>query len=72
MKLCCVALLSCCVVFLVFSLVELSCTCKAKFFVPDTALGRSWLYTALNEQSMESYVRIFAENQDFVQEFYLR
>ncbi|CAI8012510.1 Pleckstrin homology domain-containing family M member 2, partial [Geodia barretti] len=34
--------------------------------------GRSWLYTALNEQSVESYIRMFAENQDIVEGFYLR
>ena len=34
--------------------------------------GRAWLYMALNEQAMESYVRMFLENQVVVQEHYLR
>lgn len=34
--------------------------------------GRAWLYMALNEQAMESYVRMFIENQDVIQEYYLR
>ena len=35
-------------------------------------LGRAWLYIALNEQAMESYIRMFIENQDIAQDYYLR
>ena len=34
--------------------------------------GRAWLYIALNEQAMESYIRMFIENQDIAQDYYLR
>ena len=34
--------------------------------------GRAWLYLAINEQSLESYVRMFHDNQEVVQDYYLR
>ena len=39
---------------------------------PSLLLGRAWLYVALNEQAMESYIRMFIENQDVAQDYYLR
>ena len=44
------------------------------FFKHSVSLcpGRAWLYMALNEQSMESYVRMFLENQDQVNDFYVK
>ena len=33
-------------------------------------VGRAWLMLALNEQALESYLRIFLENQDTVLEYY--
>ena len=45
-------------------------------YIPSVILlpliGRAWLYIALNEQAMESYIRMFIENQEVAQEFYLR
>ncbi|XP_051028181.1 pleckstrin homology domain-containing family M member 2 isoform X2 [Acomys russatus] len=39
-----------------------------------TNLGRSraWLYLALNENSLESYLRLFQESQDLLQKHYVR
>ncbi|KAM6172013.1 pleckstrin homology domain-containing family M member 2 isoform 3-T3 [Erethizon dorsatum] len=39
-----------------------------------TNLGRSraWLYLALNENSLESYLRLFQENLDLLQKYYIR
>ncbi len=34
--------------------------------------GRAWLCMALNEQALESYVRMFLENQDMCQGYYLQ
>lgn len=38
----------------------------------DIGRGRSWLNLALNEQVMESYLRIFIENQDILRSYYNR
>ncbi|OCT73404.1 hypothetical protein XELAEV_18036381mg [Xenopus laevis] len=39
-----------------------------------TLLGRSraWLYLALNENSLESYLRLFQENQSLLQKYYYK
>ncbi|KAM9298906.1 pleckstrin homology domain-containing family M member 2 [Gastrophryne carolinensis] len=39
-----------------------------------TLLGRSraWLYLALNENSLESYLRLFQENQSLLQQYYYK
>ncbi|XP_069466422.1 pleckstrin homology domain-containing family M member 2 isoform X2 [Ambystoma mexicanum] len=39
-----------------------------------TNLGRSraWLYLALNENSLESYLRLFQENQSLLQKYYFK
>ncbi|KAM3921891.1 pleckstrin homology domain-containing family M member 2 isoform 2-T2 [Leptodactylus fuscus] len=39
-----------------------------------TMLGRSraWLYLALNENSLESYLRLFQENQSLLQKYYYK
>ena len=39
---------------------------------PHTHTGRAWMYIALNEQVVESYVRMFIENQEVAQNYYLR
>ena len=48
------------------------CSLDLSLTVAWIFLGRAWLYMALNEQAMESYVRMFLENQAVVQEHYLR
>ncbi|XP_064384212.1 pleckstrin homology domain-containing family M member 2-like isoform X2 [Halichondria panicea] len=38
----------------------------------DIGRGRAWLCTALNEQALESYVRMVVDNQDVVKGYYLQ
>ena len=53
-----------------FVIVAVNVDVCAYFYPPPQ--GRAWLYMALNEQALESYVRMFLENQLVAQEFYLR
>ncbi|CAH2318492.1 pleckstrin homology domain-containing family M member 2 isoform X2 [Pelobates cultripes] len=34
--------------------------------------GRAWLYLALNENSLESYLRLFHENQSLLEKYYYK
>ena len=34
--------------------------------------GRAWLYLALSESSLESYLRLFQENQGLLQKYYFK
>lgn len=38
--------------------------------IPST-LGRAWLNLTLNEQVMESYLRMFIENQPVLEDYYI-
>lgn len=35
-------------------------------------VGRAWLYLALSESSLESYLRLFQENQALLQKYYFK
>lgn len=35
-------------------------------------IGRAWLYLALSESSLESYLRLFQENQALLQKYYFK
>lgn len=37
-----------------------------------SCLGRAWLYLALNESSLESYLRLFQENQALLHKYYFK
>jgi hypothetical protein len=43
----------------------------SKLFLSSFA-GRAWLYLALNENSLESYLRLFQENLGLLQKYYVR
>ena len=47
------------------------CVCVSHLTLPCLA-GRAWLCTALNEQALESYVRMVVDNQDVVKGYYLQ
>lgn len=34
--------------------------------------GRAWLYLALNENSLESYLRLFQENLSLLHKYYVK
>lgn len=34
--------------------------------------GRAWLYLALNENSLESYLRLFQENLGLLHKYYVK
>lgn len=36
----------------------------------ESCLGRAWLYLALSESSLESYLRLFQENQGLLHKYY--
>ncbi|XP_019627988.1 PREDICTED: pleckstrin homology domain-containing family M member 2-like [Branchiostoma belcheri] len=38
----------------------------------DLGRGRAWLYLALNENALESYLRVFQENSQLVRKYYVR
>eukprot|EP00058_Branchiostoma_floridae_P015666 XP_002601154.1 hypothetical protein BRAFLDRAFT_121069 [Branchiostoma floridae] len=38
----------------------------------DLGRGRAWLYLALNENALESYLRVFQENVELVKKYYVR
>ncbi|XP_066297277.1 pleckstrin homology domain-containing family M member 2-like [Branchiostoma lanceolatum] len=38
----------------------------------DLGRGRAWLYLALNENALESYLRVFQENSALVRKYYVR
>lgn len=38
---------------------------------PSRPAGRAWLYLALNENSLESYLRLFQENRSLLHKYYV-
>lgn len=57
------------------------CPCLAKRPRPDRPslrlllpllAGRAWLYLALNENSLESYLRLFQENLGLLHKYYVK
>lgn len=42
-----------------------------RLLLPSFA-GRAWLYLALNENSLESYLRLFQENLGLLHKYYVK